>query len=646
MHVHAWAQADRFALALNFLWNGFDLFRAETYLMNLEFPNNFTYAKDNSVTMVNLPIHEYVIACIMKITGSTKPIIFRLYMLLWSFIALLSIKNIGKNLGLQKVNQLLFVVFAATSPIFVYYQANFLPSIPSLALSLIGVNLYIKYLSNNKASYFNYLVVCFTLAAIYRTTFIIPFIAICCVELIRIIRKESKILPKVLPLLLMATLFYIQRIHHYNQIHSEGSVFLYYLVPAQNLTDFKEFISLTIKNWKFDYLNVAQWSLFSILTITAVIGCRTKTQVRSKTKELFLLIAINCIGILLFLIAMTTKFPDHDYYYLDTLYIPLQLLVGLLILYTQHAFKNLSYRKYIYLSTLILFSISAITATNANLNYRLSSKYWDNSPETVATFIGGEAVLDSLQIVKESKLLILGNNFPNLPLILFNRKGYSIKAKSKELIKQSLQWDFDYIVIQNELYKTQIHSVYPDLINETKPVYQNSKYSILKLLKVKKATTLEEYFKDTEKPAIFSEMVDFESKPAIEWSNLNTTTSNYLNGKFSGLVTSEMEYGLTYKSNLIPFSKSQENSIKISGAVSFKNTAKELYAVVSISRNGERVFYQQENLISEQESSQWKTFSYNYSIPKFSDNNVEFAFYFWNPKKKEALIDNVKISLH
>ncbi|MFH1321045.1 MAG: hypothetical protein ABII90_10385 [Bacteroidota bacterium] len=77
-YIHAWTQSDRYALALGFIDNGFDFFH----------PCSYNLKTVNGITSVDFPIHEYIIAVIMKITGSTAPLIFRIYILLYGLTGL------------------------------------------------------------------------------------------------------------------------------------------------------------------------------------------------------------------------------------------------------------------------------------------------------------------------------------------------------------------------------------------------------------------------------------------------------------------------------------------------------------------------------------------------------------------------------
>src|SRR5580693_7407425 len=69
--IHSWSQADRYALALGFLNNGFDFFH----------PQTFNWMVQGGITRVDFPINEYIIAIMMKLLGTTSYAVFRIYTL-------------------------------------------------------------------------------------------------------------------------------------------------------------------------------------------------------------------------------------------------------------------------------------------------------------------------------------------------------------------------------------------------------------------------------------------------------------------------------------------------------------------------------------------------------------------------------------
>jgi hypothetical protein len=66
-YIHSWTQSDRYAISLKFLENGFNFFK----------PQTFNLSTIDGITGVDFPLHEYLVALIMKITGSSSPVIFR-----------------------------------------------------------------------------------------------------------------------------------------------------------------------------------------------------------------------------------------------------------------------------------------------------------------------------------------------------------------------------------------------------------------------------------------------------------------------------------------------------------------------------------------------------------------------------------------
>ena len=81
-HIHAWAEQDHYALALGFINNGFDLFHPETMIYNKQFPGWWQEPSATTITSADFPIHEYIVALLMKLFGTTSPWVFRLWTLL------------------------------------------------------------------------------------------------------------------------------------------------------------------------------------------------------------------------------------------------------------------------------------------------------------------------------------------------------------------------------------------------------------------------------------------------------------------------------------------------------------------------------------------------------------------------------------
>ena len=107
-YLHTWTQSDRFAIALGYLENNFNLF----------LPTQFNLSTKDGIIGVDLPIHEYVIAIIMKVLGTKEPFVFRYYQLVLSISAIViffrSILKWNKNIFISLMISLFVVVTKVT----------------------------------------------------------------------------------------------------------------------------------------------------------------------------------------------------------------------------------------------------------------------------------------------------------------------------------------------------------------------------------------------------------------------------------------------------------------------------------------------------------------------------------------------------
>jgi hypothetical protein len=113
-NIHAWAQADRYALALGFTKNNLNFFKPQTFILNPQFPYNGKVPMKESITAVDFPIHDYIPAVIMKITGNNSPWIFRLYILLYSFLGLFYLYKLTYLLTNSFYKSIFVLIFTAT----------------------------------------------------------------------------------------------------------------------------------------------------------------------------------------------------------------------------------------------------------------------------------------------------------------------------------------------------------------------------------------------------------------------------------------------------------------------------------------------------------------------------------------------------
>ena len=98
-HRHAWSQFDHHTISLGFVENNLDFFHPQTNT-KLVSPWDSPEAKQkfSYITSVDFPIHHYIPAISMKITGNTDPIHNRLYQYIYSLIGVLFLYKLSKLL--------------------------------------------------------------------------------------------------------------------------------------------------------------------------------------------------------------------------------------------------------------------------------------------------------------------------------------------------------------------------------------------------------------------------------------------------------------------------------------------------------------------------------------------------------------------
>jgi hypothetical protein len=454
-HIHAWAEQDHYALALGFINNGFDFFHPETMIYNKQFPGWWKEAYDNTITSVDFPIHEYLVALLMKLLGTTSPWVFRLWTLLWGFLGLFFLYRIAFHLTHDSIKSALVTAIALTSPVYAYFLNGFLPSVPALSLGVIGLWFYLKYYDSNQRKHFHLSMAFLTLAMLMRTTFSIELIAILCFELLRIFRKESTLLDKLPSILISAALFLAYFLWNRHLRNLYGTLFLNELLPPEDWQDAKELIADTYHKWTFQYFQKTQYWIFLLIALAAIaisiyqsIKNKKDASTLKKPLSLWWLPLIEIFGCLLFSIAMMQQLPFHDYYLIDTFFLPILLLITLAldVLPNHHEVHPLSWGAFL---VGIVCAIMVINAKNTQVERRESE---NEALVSYEVYQDADLLLDSLNIPRDAKILCLYGYAQNGPFIQMKRKGYTVMNNDNDLLETALTWDFDYVIVANGKY--------------------------------------------------------------------------------------------------------------------------------------------------------------------------------------------------
>ena len=611
-HIHAWAQSDRYALSLGFIENNFNFFKPQTFVLNHQFPDKWQVPSESSITSVDFPIHDYISAILMKMSGSKSPFIFRSYILLYSFLGLFFLFRLSICVTKDYFKSFLIIIIAATSPVYVYYQGGFLPSIPSLSNAIIAVYFYYRYLKEDKNQLFTCCIIFLTLSALARTTFIIPLVAIICVEILRVLKKETKPTNKIVPLtvsiiLILSYLFYNSYLRNIY-----GSIFLSHLMPAENLNEAKDIILTIYEKWFFQYFTAIHYGIFILIFFSSIILFFTRKYQVDKTKMYLGLFSFAYIsGCLIFAIAMLKQFPAHDYYFLDTFFLPMLIItIALLSLFPK--IQKMNYKIVSVLVILVLFGF-CLEEPIKSQKERRKIEVWDRNSKLIRNYENSDKLLDSLNISVNSKLLVIDAVAPNIPFLKMRRKGYAVMETKSENIQQALNWDYDYIVFENEYFLSDIFTPFPNILHTLNKIADNGKITIC-THEEKPNQSLGDFIGLNTKSILYEESIDFDNEYQKFWENTSNSNKHGLNSKTCGHLQSNKEYGLTFKTNKIPHMSLAASSLLFSSYF-LSDSILNCEIVVSVTSKGKHLYYESKKLnYSIKKTGKWQKASFLFKL--------------------------------
>ena len=267
-HRHAWSQFDHHAISIGFVDNGMDFFHPQTNTKIL-YPWDDSLKKQefSYLTSVDFPIHHYIPAVSMKISGNTDPIHNRLYTYIYSLLGIFFMYKLSKLLIENVYLAIIPPLFLIFSPIFSYYQIGIMPSIPSLANFIIGTYFFIKYTKTAERKYWIISLIFITLAVLARTSFLFLFLSILLFEFIRVMRTKKSIGYYFLTAFSTIAVLVIYYGYNYYLRTTYGTLFLNHLAYPKDFSQFIDVLNKTLSLWKFDYFTKFHCMIMLVILI-------------------------------------------------------------------------------------------------------------------------------------------------------------------------------------------------------------------------------------------------------------------------------------------------------------------------------------------------------------------------------------------
>lgn len=599
--IHAWTQSDRYAIALQFLDNGFDFFHPATYnLQTVE-----------GVTRVDFPINEFIVALLMKIIGTTAPIIFRAYTLCVSILGLIYLYLLSKKITSSEIKSGLVVLFVFFSPVYFYYQIGFIPSIPAISCLFIAYYYFFSYRESQNNKQLLISVVFFLLAALMRFPFII-FLTAAALQQGYLFLKEKKIkLNEAVYFLVAFILFVAYYLYNVHLGRIYGNMFLDYLLPAKSFSEMKEIISEIVHHWGLHYFTLSHYALLFIAFGFAVIQFIKQRSISSENKKYWFHVLIVVCGTLCYFLMMARQYVAHDYYFLDSFFVPIVLS---LVFSIKSINMNTLLKKIIWASIFFIQIILFYIFSERVQNERYYTGPWDRTEITRQNFIGTEKYLDDTGIARDAKILVIDAYTTNAPLILMNRKGYTVLGTTTKNISTSLFWcKWDYVAIQDLYLVSDVIKSYPFITSMIERVGGNGKVSFYKKSEKTHAKPLKQFLGITKENTLYS------------FANTDTTILKL------DFVT---EYGITASAKAENLNNEKNLKVLASCELYIDQSIDKVQVVVGVT-NKEKTVYYQSFLLTDyfKPSNQWQKMEFQFVLPLFETPEDELKAYLWNPGK-------------
>jgi hypothetical protein len=644
--IHAWAQSDRYALALNFEKNNFDFFKPETYCLNPQFPAEQTPVPEKGITRVDFPVHEYLIAIIMNVTGSHSPYIFRLYILLWGLLGLCFLFQITRQFTSSMLTGCFVVVFAFTAPVFTYYLNGFLPSIPALSAMLGGYFFYMKYRHKRKYLYWICSMAFFTLSALTRTPFVIFLIAITGQTILYFILDKKwswkLILAPIVGFLIIGGYF----LYNLSLGIKYGSVFLSNVMPPSSFQEAKEIMSAIRENWLYQYLTGWHYIFLGAIAVAALVTTIARKKVSGVVRGGWIHFGIVFAGVLFYFIFMMRQFIAHDYYFLDTFF-PL-ILLGLVLLSAAIPVNHKNYRN-VTLVFFLAFACVFVLRSQKVQAFRYTTGVQNPVDESIRDFTGADAFLDQSGVPDNARMLVLNSYTPNIPMILMDRKGYAVFGAEKGEALPFINKEWDYAVIQENMPVLDLLAKDSALYLRLQRYASNGSIGLYKKCDPKNTVDMAEFLNLNEKTITFTDSLVFDIDTSIKDIPYKNAVHKETDGKMVLEITEAAEFVEMLNAASTELKSGNAKRLFVSGNIRGDSTTVSQWPelILAINDAQETYLYYSFKIgpYLKQGKDGWSKFAFQYGIPLQKNPNDTIKLYWWNPEKGHYKVENVCITL-
>lgn len=415
--IHEWAQADRYALAINFYDNGMDFFHPAT--------QNLT--SQNGIVGVELPIQAYLVAGLAHLFGRDSiSIIFRLLNILIAVTGLYFLFRAVFNDTRDFVFSMFVPVFVFASPVYVFYAGNYMPDPAAASVCFIALYCLLEAIRNGRFRMLIAAILLATLATLIKASSVSYLIGIVCFGLYHSwfkSRNKRQIAYVLLASLIGALLIGSQILYiQYLNERYRSFLFLSKTHPFDKWDELIYFINNYFKgHLVHEYLLEAQYPILLFLFGAGAYAIKKQSKLRGYLWPLpfFLLCALGVFWL------FSKQYEIHDYYFIATF---LPLIAYCLVVAIIAIHKDLNERKSLAGIRLGLACVAIMIFFFADHQHslRIHMEGIYNQDYESKWLEKGKKALDELGVPANEHIAVADENPPNLSLVYYDRKGYAL----------------------------------------------------------------------------------------------------------------------------------------------------------------------------------------------------------------------------
>ncbi len=644
--IHKWRQADCASIALNYYQGGMHFFHAET--------NNLTSegGKSGKCCTSEVPILYYTVAALYKVFGYHE-YIFRIFNLLLFFLGLFYLfrllfyllKNVFWSVSLT----LLFF----TSPVLVYYGNNFLSNSAALAFSITGWYYFIRFVKENKSSWFFVSILVFLFAAAFKVSSLFSLFAISGIFLLELsgflkLRENNKLFNRPgFYLLAIISVFiiigsWLLYAHNYN-LKYDCTYFSTNIFPIWDLNpqQISDVLSSVRKIWLAQYFHISVLVFLSACTIFLIINFRKNDKI------LGLSIIIIFIEVIAYILLQFWTFSDHDYYVIDIYVLPVLIVIS--------AFDALK-RSYQNIFNSIIFKLTFSIFLLFNIFYahqQMKERYegWMNDYKENSDIYSITPALRQMNINANDTVISIPD-FSNASLYLMNVKGWTEYTDARfnkgdrihynqdsSGIQRSINLGAGYLIIngvKNLYAKPYLQSYCKTLVGTYKNVLIFNLKNREGTFNLENRETDKVYRCDGE--SMSNDKQNFLSDvDSVLFQNGSARSDEITHsGKYSAKLDAKSPFGMTI--TLGRLKKGESFLVRV-----WRKDNNRTGAGLVASSNSPNPFYFTESKVIAKDDAGWERISMEFFVSDELENQ-DLKIYLYNPNSKPVYFDDLEIT--